>query len=297
VSELETLNKYDQLWIRRSLDGRDKDNLNAPNSYEVTSRTGRPIYKVVQTLEPSSNERPGSSSKPFKLCVFDMQTGNEVLKIVAKQASDSAVVSTRQKHMDYHGIGKILRIRQGTRMKSPNYNVRGNSGKVVLKVNGSCCLFYKRTTFDICTSDNSHCYGKIYKEPEDEERRYRHVRGDETSGDDTVYKIKFPIDISMVSKALILATALCIDYDYFDCGTKEAKADFVLMSAGLIFVTFVLVLIVVVISVSVTTKLAYLAKGGGNHTLNDPNEEIEFIQTTTTTLRPRQRKVVALLGR
>lgn len=112
----------------------------------------------------------------------------------------------RQKHLEYHGIGKILRIRQGNRLRGPDYNVRGSSGKVVLKVNGGCCLFYKQTTSSICTADNSQQYGKICKETEDEEKRYH--RRAAMAIDDIVYKIKFPIDISMVSKALILATTL-----------------------------------------------------------------------------------------
>jgi hypothetical protein len=110
--------------------------------------------------------------------------------------------------LEYHGIGKILRIKQGNKLRGPDYNVRGSTGKVVLKVNGGCCFFYKKTSFNICTSDNSHCYGKIYKETEDEEKKYR--RRADMAIDDTVYRIRFPIDISMVSKALILATALVV---------------------------------------------------------------------------------------
>lgn len=61
---------------------------NVPNCYEVTTRTGQPIFKVVQTLDTLPNERP-SSSKPFKLSIFDMRSGNELLKLVAKQGADS----------------------------------------------------------------------------------------------------------------------------------------------------------------------------------------------------------------
>lgn len=118
------------------------------------------------------------------------------------------VVHARQKHVEYHGIGKILRIREGNGIRGPNYNVRGSSGKVVLKVNGGCCLLYKKTTFDICTADNANSYGKICKETEDEDKRYH--RRPNMAIDDVVYKIRFPIDISMVSKALILATALVV---------------------------------------------------------------------------------------
>jgi hypothetical protein len=69
--------------------------LNIPNCYEITSRSGQPIFKVVQTIESStypypSNDTAGSSAKPpFKLSIFDMRSGNEVVKVVAKQGADS----------------------------------------------------------------------------------------------------------------------------------------------------------------------------------------------------------------
>jgi hypothetical protein len=118
------------------------------------------------------------------------------------------VVFAKQKHTEYHGIGKILRIRQGSSLRGPDYNVRGSKGKVVLKVNGGCCFLYKKTTFDVCTADNSQCYGKICKEVEDEQRKYQ--RRADMAMDDIIYKLRFPIDISMVSKALILATTLVL---------------------------------------------------------------------------------------
>jgi len=60
----------------------------------VTSRSGQPIFKVVQTLESydysSSPESNAANNKPpFKLSIFDMRSGNEVVKVVAKQGADS----------------------------------------------------------------------------------------------------------------------------------------------------------------------------------------------------------------
>jgi len=90
-------------------------------------------------------------------------------------------------------------------MRGPDYNIRGSNGKVCMKVNGSYCYFYKRANFAICTPDNSQSYGKIHKDMEREEDTFRSA-----DSPDALYKISFPIDISMVSKALILATTLVI---------------------------------------------------------------------------------------
>jgi hypothetical protein len=107
--ELDVFNEHDELLIRRSIDDRDKGlliimlekmqssndfsvfkkgKLNVPNCYEITTRTGKPIFKVVQTMDTLPNERP-SSSKPFKLSIFDLRSGNELVKLVAKQGADS----------------------------------------------------------------------------------------------------------------------------------------------------------------------------------------------------------------
>ncbi|CAL8089453.1 unnamed protein product [Orchesella dallaii] len=244
-------------------------NHNNPNCYEITSPSGQPIFKVMQKFDQVSTSSESCQSlkkTALKLCIFDMRSGNEILTLTSKPGSDSVIVSSRQKFFQYNGIGKIIRIDHGTAWKGPDYNVRGANGKVAIKVNGNRCFFYKNTMFDICTPDNKECYGKIHKDCEG----YDPKDNNNVEAKNPVYRINFPLDLSMVSKALILSTALTMDLDYFECGEKEAKSDFLLFTVGLALVTLIVLLFVIILSVVITSKVSsYINSHYGNHTNDD----------------------------
>jgi hypothetical protein len=56
------------------------------------------------------------------------------------------------------------------------------------------------------------------------------------------------------------------------------------MSAGLAFITFIVLMVVVVISVSVASKLASLSRESGNSSFNELDKQFELIDGSTTVL-------------
>lgn len=79
------------------------------------------------------------------------------------------------------------------------------------------------------------------------------------------------------------------DLDYFECGEKEAKSDFLLFSVGLGMITLIVLLFVIILSVIVTSKVtSYINAHAGNSSELTPNsaftefDDVEiFVETTT----------------
>ncbi|KAK1125754.1 hypothetical protein K0M31_005301 [Melipona bicolor] len=179
-----------------------------PNKYHVMKANGQRLYCIQEESNICALLCLGPS-RCCEFCVFDTSE-REVLHMVRPYRCSSCCCCCCTQVLEVYSGEVLLGIVMEHRSSflRPSFSIRDASGKTVLRIKGpwiKCCGTAK---FQIRSADDVYRIGEIKKE----------WGGccTETFTDADKFSLRFPIDLDVKIKAVLLGACILIDYLYFE---------------------------------------------------------------------------------
>ncbi|XP_032685927.1 phospholipid scramblase 1-like [Odontomachus brunneus] len=177
------------------------------NRFAVMDMMGKPVFYVAEESGICSRMCLGSA-RPCEFSVFDVN-GREVLRMIRPFRCDSCCCPCYLQVMEVYSGGILLgSITQEWSLLRPTFSVRDASGNPVLIIKGPIIRLCVEVAFKVKSLDEKHNVGMIQK------RWSGFAR--EVFTDSDKFGIKFPRDLDVKIKAVLLGACFLIDFMYFE---------------------------------------------------------------------------------
>ncbi|KAF6026811.1 hypothetical protein EB796_014875 [Bugula neritina] len=182
----------------------------AANKYEVVNSLGQRVYLAVEKTDCCTRQCCGNN-RPFEVSLYDAYQ-REVLKVKRYLRCDSCFFPCCLQKVDILTPNDQLigSVKQTWSICVPNYKIRDAQENNVLSITGpfctsSCCgdveFEILSTHGDIKIGTLSKLYSGVIKEAF-------------TDADN--FRVTFPMDLNVTTKASLLGAALLIDFMFFE---------------------------------------------------------------------------------
>ncbi|XP_043528840.1 phospholipid scramblase 1-like [Frieseomelitta varia] len=178
------------------------------NKYHITNANGQPLYYIAEESDTCARLCLGA----LRCCEFRVVDTNqrEVLHMVRPFRCSGCCCSCCMQVLEVYSGGVLL----GTVTENcssffrPSFSIRNASGKTVLRVKGPWFRCCGTVRFKIRSADDVHRVGEIKK------KWGGFTREILTDADN--FSLRFPIDLDVKIKAVLLGACILIDFLYFE---------------------------------------------------------------------------------
>ncbi|KAG7200544.1 hypothetical protein KM043_001105 [Ampulex compressa] len=177
------------------------------NKYAISNIRGEQVYYAREKSHLLSRMCCG----PIRDCEIRIHDGlgKEVLRMVRPLRCNSCCYPCCLQVMEVYSGGCLLgSVVQEWSLCKPYFSIRDASDKTVLTIIGPCIRRCVEATFQVKSADEEHKVGVIKK-------KWSGI-GRELLTDCDLFGIRFPVDLDVKIKAVLLGAALLIDYMYFE---------------------------------------------------------------------------------
>jgi len=208
---LEYLTQIDQLLVKQKVEIMELlTNFETANKYEVKNSMGQTVYKAKEHSGCCNRQCCGPLRK-FKMKIAD-NTGREVLQLDRPLNCRDCCFPCCLQEMTVSSpiTGEVMGyIKQEWHFYLPKFSIQNAQGETVLKMTGpfcacSCC---SDVEFPVTSTDGSKV-GQLTKQ------WTGFVKEAFTDADN--FGIKFPLDLDVKMKAVLLGAIFLIDFMYFE---------------------------------------------------------------------------------
>lgn len=181
------------------------------NKYQIFDNTGREMFYAGEDNDCCTRNVCGSK-RPFDMKIID-RSGMEVIHLYRPLGCGSCCFPCCLQSIEIHSPpGNIVgRVEQEWTCIIPQFKIKDAAGNVVLRIKGPCCTMSCCGTdveFQVLSADGTVEVGRISK------KWSGLVREMYTDADN--FGIRFPADLDIKMKAVLLGACILIDFMYFE---------------------------------------------------------------------------------
>lgn len=188
------------------------------NRYLVNNIRGETVYYAVEQTDLLTRNYFGAG-RPFDLLVMDNMR-SVVLKMRRPfQLQGLACCGFVQEVEVTSGTGQLLgTVRQRYAFCGKRFEVLNSAGQTIFRIEGPACTFgWIDTDFRIHSAVNNQCIGVITRKfPGIAQQMLTHA---------DVFGIRFPMDLQVAMKAVLLGATFLIDFMYFERTARTPLRD------------------------------------------------------------------------
>lgn len=217
VPGLQYLTSLDQVFVKQHIDMMEAMWEKA-NRYKILNNQSEQVYFVSEESDKWNRQFQGPD-RGFNLRVFD-NTSQEVMRFSREHICCAGCCcgyceSLRQVLTVEAPVGEVIGyVRQEFKKSGPCYSVRDAEDTIVYKITGPCCVCdcpCNRVRFPIVSADDTEEVGVISK----------NLGIENYFGDADTFGAKFPQDIDVKIKAVLLGAIMLIDFSHFEQGQQH----------------------------------------------------------------------------
>ncbi len=216
---LEYLTQIDQLLVHQQIELWEiMTGWETANRYIVKNTLGQQIYFAAENSNCCARQYCGPS-RPFEMSILD-NTQNEVIHIVRPLRCTGWCCFCCLQFMEIQAPpGQIAGyVKQDCTFWNPQFTILDAEENEIFKIHGKCialcCRWCSDIDFEMETMDGTNV-GKVSKQWSGLAREYF------TSADN--FGIKFPMDLDVKLKAVILGACFLIDFMFFEQNNRRNR--------------------------------------------------------------------------
>ncbi|XP_043601154.1 phospholipid scramblase 1-like [Bombus pyrosoma] len=212
---LEYLIVLDRLYIRQRLELMEVVvGWETENKYLVTNVSGQPLFYIMEESNICARLCLGT----LRSCELHVGDTNhrEVLRMVRPcRCSGCCCFCCMQMLEVYSGDMLLGSVTENCHIFRPSFSIRDASGKTVLRIKGPCFRCCGNVTYKIKSADGVHRVGEIKK-------KWSGFTTEVFTDADN-FSLRFPVDLDVKIKAVLLGACILIDFMYFERNAKRSS--------------------------------------------------------------------------
>ncbi|KAJ6632942.1 Phospholipid scramblase 2 [Pseudolycoriella hygida] len=180
------------------------------NKYQIFNYSGQEIFSAKENTDCLTRNCLGRK-RPFEMSIVD-QRGEEVIHLSRPLACGICCLRCCPQSIEIHApLGNLIgTVEEEWNLLIPKYQVKDETGSVVLRIEGPCCKLTccGDVEFYVLSANDNSEICRISKKWSGFAREFF------TDADN--FRIKFPSDLDVKLKAVILGASMLIDFMYFE---------------------------------------------------------------------------------